>query len=208
MWERILQAVFPDQCLGCRAYGALLCNRCVAQCPVYMGDAPDLLGTLCVVQFVYTGLIRRVILVLKYAGRRRVAGALAMHMPALFAGQRVCYVAIPAAPARVAQRGYDQAVLLANALAQRHQGYVSQQLVRVRNTPTQAKLNRRARQLNVQGAFSWHGSAITDPIILVDDVCTTGATLQSAIAVLRGAGMHNIAVQVVARGVLAHLHDE
>jgi ComF family protein len=202
MWERILQAVFPDQCLGCNVYGSMLCHRCVATCPVYTGDVPDMGGVPCAVQFVYTGVMRRAILVLKYAGRRRMAGALAAHLPAMVAGQRVCYVAIPAAPARVAQRGYDQAVLLANALARQHRGYVSQQLVRVRNTPTQAKLDRHARQRNVQGVFAWHGPAIVDPIVLVDDVCTTGATLQSAIAVLREAGMHQIVVQVVARGVL------
>jgi ComF family protein len=202
MWERILQAVFPDQCLGCQSLGGLLCDRCVARCPVYVGDVPDMGGVPCIVQFAYTGLVRRAILVLKYAGRRRMAGALAAHLPAVCVGQRVCYVAIPAAPARVAQRGYDQAVLLANALAQRHRGNVAHQLVRVRNTPTQAKLDRHARQRNVQGAFAWQGPSITGPIVLVDDVCTTGATVQSAIAVLREAGMHQIVVQVVARGVL------
>lgn len=202
MWERILQAVFPDKCLGCQSFGALLCDRCVSACPVYVGDVPDLGGVPCVVQFAYTGLVRQAILVLKYARRRRMAGALALHLPAVYAGQRICYVAIPAAPARVAQRGYDQAVLLANALAQRHRGVVAHQLVRVRNTPTQAKLDRQARQRNVQGAFAWQGPAVEGPIVLVDDVCTTGATLRSAIAVLRNAGMHQIVVQVVARGML------
>lgn len=202
MWERILQVVFPDECIGCQALGSLLCDRCVATCPVYDGDMPDLGGVHCVVQFVYTGVIRRAILVLKYAGRRRMAHALASCLPALYGRQRACYVAIPAAPVRVTQRGYDQAVLLANALARRHNGYVSQQLVRVRNTPTQAKLNRQQRHTNVQGAFAWHGRVVTDPIVLVDDVCTTGATLQSAIAVLNQRGMHQIIVQVVARGTL------
>lgn len=202
MWERLLQVIFPDACIGCQRFGALICDRCVIACPLYAGDMPDLQGVPCMVQFVYTGLIRRAILVLKYAGRRRMAGALAAYLPAPFGGQRVCYVAIPAAPARVAQRGYDQAVLLANALAQRHHGYVSHQLVRVRNTPTQAKLNRQQRHTNVQGAFAWHGPAISDPIVLVDDVCTTGATLYAAIGVLHTLGMQQIMVQVVARGTL------
>ncbi|MFZ9857624.1 MAG: ComF family protein [Roseiflexaceae bacterium] len=154
------------------------------------------------VRFVYAGVIRRAILVLKYAGRRRMAGALACHLPALFSGQRACYVAIPASPSRVAQRGYDQAVLLADALAHRHNGYSSHQLVRLRNTPTQAKLNRQQRQINVRGAFAWQGAIISDPIVLVDDVCTTGATLHEAIAVFHELGMRKIAVQVVARGEL------
>jgi predicted amidophosphoribosyltransferase len=93
-------------------------------------------------------------------------------------------------------------VLLANALALRHDGYVSRQLVRARNTPTQAKLNRQQRHTNVQGAFVWYGPVIRDPIVLVDDVCTTGATLSAAIAVLHELGMRRLMVQVVARGVL------
>lgn len=202
MWERILQIIFPDACIGCQRLGTLVCARCVTACPLYAGDMPDLHGVPCHIQFVYTGFIRRAILVLKYAGRRRMAGALAAHLPALFGAQRVCYVAIPAAPNRVDQRGYDQAVLLATSLAHRHHGYVSRQLVRVRNTPTQAKLSRQQRQTNVQGAFAWIGPAIGDPIVLVDDVCTTGATLQSAIAVLHEMGMRQITVQVVARGTL------
>lgn len=202
MWERILQAVFPDACVGCQQLGGFLCDRCMATCPLYEGDVPEMHGVPCVVQFVYTGMIRRAILLLKYAGRRRMADALAAHLPALCGGQRVCYVPIPAAPARVAQRGYDQAVLLANALALRHHGYVSCQLVRVRNTPTQAKLNRQQRHTNVQSAFAWYGPVIRDPIVLVDDVCTTGATLSAAIAVLHELGMRRLMVQVVARGIL------
>lgn len=202
MWERILQTVFPDECIGCQSFGSLLCDRCVSTCPLYSGDIPDMGDVRCMVQFAYTGVMRRAVLVLKYAGRRRMAGALAAHLPAVFGGQRVCYVAIPAAPARVALRGYDQAVLLATALARRHGGYVSRQLVRVRNTPTQAKLNRMERHINVQRAFAWYGPAIVDPIVLVDDVCTTGATLRSAITILHQMKMHQIAVQVVARGTL------
>lgn len=202
MWERIIQVIFPDRCLGCHAFGALLCPTCVATCPAYHGAMPHLGVTAMHVQFVYAGAIRQAILLLKYAGKRRIAPLLAQYMPAIFPHQRVCYVAIPAAPARVAHRGYDQAVLLAQALAVRHGGWVSHQLVRVRNTPTQAKLTRVARHANVRGAFAWQGHAVGDPVVLVDDVCTTGATLHEATAVLRDAGMTRIAVQVVARGLV------
>lgn len=200
MWERIVQAFFPDRCIGCAAYGAILCMRCLATCAVYTGDVPDLPVTRIAIRFVYATHIRRVILLLKYARHRRVAPLLANVMPAMYP-QRTCYVPIPAAPARVVQRGYDQAVLLAQALALRHGGYVSTQLVRMRNTPTQARLNRQQRQVNVQQAFAWIGGIVHDPIVLVDDVCTTGATLHEAIRVLNAAGMSNLAVQVVARGV-------
>lgn len=202
MLEHILQAFFPDQCIGCGTWGAVLCQRCAYACPRYVAGVHEVRAERVAVQFAYEGHIRQLILRLKYAGQRRIATQLAQYMPAMFPTQPACYVAVPASPARVAQRGYDQAVLLAQALARRHNGYVVTRLVRTRDTPTQAKLDRHQRLQNVAHAFAWHGVGVKDPIVLVDDVCTTGATLNAAIQVLQSAGMHHIVVQVVARGVI------
>lgn len=201
MWEWILQTFFPDRCIGCGVYGRVMCPRCAATCPCYVGGVPDVCVPHVAVRFVYTGYVRQLVLRLKYAGAPRIAAQFAQYMPAMYVGQRACYIAVPASPERVIARGYDQAVLLAHALAVRHHGYVAQHLVRVRNTPTQAKLTRHARQQNVQGVFAWQGGVISDPVVLVDDVCTTGATLNAAIDALRMAGITQIAVQVIARGV-------
>lgn len=201
MLEHILRAVFPDQCIGCARWGSVLCHHCALQCPRYYGALPPLPVAQMAVRFVYTGHVRELILRLKYAGQRHIAVQLAQYMPAMFARRGVCYVAVPASPSRVAQRGYDQAILIAQALAMRHHGYVAPHLVRVRNTPTQAKLDWHARQINVKDAFVWRGSPVPAPVVLVDDVCTTGATLNAAIAALQRAGMSHVVVQVVARGI-------
>ena len=74
-------------------------------------------------------------------------------------------------------------------------------LVRVRNTTAQARLTKQQRQRNVHDAFAWRAPQAPHTVILVDDVCTTGATLRAAIAVLRRAGTTYVHVAVVARGI-------
>ena len=55
MWEWILQTFFPDRCIGCGVYGSVLCPRCAATCPCYVGGVPDVCVPHVAVRFVYTG---------------------------------------------------------------------------------------------------------------------------------------------------------
>ncbi|MGZ6589748.1 MAG: ComF family protein, partial [Solirubrobacteraceae bacterium] len=74
-------------------------------------------------------------------------------------------------------------------------------LMRVRHTPQQARLDRAARQVNVAGAFRVRvpGRVRGRRVVLVDDVCTTGATLAACVAALREAGAAEVRAVVVAR---------
>jgi len=100
-------------------------------------------------------------------------------------------------------RGYNQAALLAAALATRlDRPYAGDVLVRTRATPTQTRLHVEQRRRNVRQAFAVRGSEWVRgrTVLLIDDVMTTGATLNEAAATLKRAGAWRVWAATVARG--------
>lgn len=110
-------------------------------------------------------------------------------------------VGVPLAPARLRERGYDQAGAIAAALSRRTGIAHGEALRRVRHTRPQSTLPMAARHSNLQDAFELAQGqrALPGHIALVDDVMTTGATLHAAAARLKRAGVRRITAIVVAR---------
>lgn len=108
-------------------------------------------------------------------------------------------VPVPLHPRRLSGRGMNPACELARAAA-RHLGCPLEPvaLERRRDTPSQTGLSRRARRANVRGAFRAR-KPVPARILLVDDVVTTGATLDAAAAALRAAGARALAAACAAR---------
>lgn len=142
----------------------------------------------------------------KFNGQAGWAGPFAVLMrsapwvePALDAAQLV--VPMPLADARLAQRGFNQALLLARELAA-HKAEAGM-LVRIRNTASQAALNRQGRLANVTGAFAVEPTRAAEMrgkrIVLIDDVMTSGASIFAAALALRHAGASHITALVLAR---------
>jgi len=121
---------------------------------------------------------------------------------------------VPLAPERFRDRGYNQSRLLASALARELRLPCRDLLVRTRATPTQTRLTARERKENVRGAFAvaWRFRAglkaverFFPPVkgkrvILVDDVITTGATVDECARTLKRAGASAVFALSVARG--------
>ena len=110
---------------------------------------------------------------------------------------------VPLSPAKFRSRGYNQAELLARALARRLGAPCRADLLeRIRDTPTQTHLSVAGRKANVKGAFAVPApsSVRARTVIVVDDVMTTGATLSEIAATLKAAGAWRVWALALARG--------
>lgn len=110
-------------------------------------------------------------------------------------------MAIPLHGQRLAERGYNQADRLAHRLARRYRLPLSRRgLVRTRATPAQAGLPEHRRSKNLRGAFRARpGRVAGRRILLVDDVVTTGATVDAATEALLEAGAEMVTIVALAR---------
>lgn len=118
-----------------------------------------------------------------------------------WAGERFdAAVPVPMHPRKLRERGYNQAALLARHFA-RATGVelLPDALRKTRDTDAQSSLDRRARSENVRRAFVAGEGAAGRSVLLIDDVCTTGATLRACARALRRGGAGRVAALVVAR---------
>lgn len=158
--------------------------------------------------FLMRGVVRQYLLHLKYHRQvflvPDVVALLTRHpeYPDFLRGGTL--VPVPLHPSKERHRGFNQATLVAEALSRSlDQVQVQQLLLRDRSTPTQTRLDRRARARNVAGAFVLNPACEVDPgrrYILFDDVFTTGATLNACARALSRARAARIDVATIAHG--------
>ncbi len=152
----------------------------------------------------FEGPLREAIHQLKYKGRTSLARPLGQYMGQAWQARPLpadLIVPVPLHPARLRERGYNQATLLADRLA-RATGLALEErgLQRVRATSPQVDLNAAERKANVQGAFQAEPSRVRGhTIVVVDDVCTTGATLEACSLALQEAGAQRVYAMTLAR---------
>lgn len=202
--DHLLNLIYPERCTACGGKGSLFCLVCQGRLQPYPAEPPPADLDAVVVAWIYSDQLRRAIHALKYARRRRVALALADALATTIpAPPADALIPVPLHATRLAERGFNQAELLARQLGARwnlpicHEG-----LYRERDTGHQAHLGRQARQGNVAGAFLWRGPGHPPRRpLLVDDVLTTGATLSACAEALRGAGSLEVRAVALARSL-------
>jgi ComF family protein len=155
-----------------------VCNTCITEhhpCSYIRGVSP------------YDGIAENLIILLKYNGKRGTTKALTKLMTQVISKEEIyrnCEVIVPVPlhTTRKRERGYNQAELLGKELsAELNMPLISDALIRVRATPSQTKIPSEERRTNVQDAFAVNKRRIGlirgKTVLLVDDVLTTGSTL-------------------------------
>lgn len=188
---------FSHQVSGLAAYD-LTCAACLARRPAFATARSALQ---------YDEASKRMILGFKHGGKteRLSYFAAQMHRAGRDMLSRADYlIPVPLHRFRLAKRRFNQSVLLANAISKRcHVPVEPHGLHRVKSTPSQGGLSAKGRRRNVQGAFTVrHADRMMNKrLVLIDDVMTTGATLESCTRALKKAGAQRVDALCLARVV-------
>jgi ComF family protein len=205
--EHGLDALFPEGCAHCQAQlttpGNLLCERC-ADAVVPGPYRREVSGVPALAPFAYCEPVRHALHRFKFQNHpelgRRFGRLMAPLMAELPNWQTLQLVPVPAHPVRVVERGYNQAALLAGAVAgQTGLRHVSHWLRRTRLGEQQSRLGGQQRRCLEADDFVVRGAGPRRPVCLVDDVLTTGSTVAACIACLRAAGADVAGVLTIAQ---------
>jgi ComF family protein len=207
--SRLLAAtLFPPQCCLCGFEGSSadldLCRFCFEDLPWVDGATAEE-----VVALAFDHPVDEMIRDLKYRGEMANARVLGELLAAVAKNRDAplprLLVPIPLHEARLRERGFNQAAALSRYLGRSLEvPFARSALRRVRDTPSQTTLDEGARQRNVRGAFAVNGPRAratllaADHVAIVDDVMTTGSTLNEARELLLEAGVSQVEVWAVA----------
>ena len=209
----ILDFFFPIRCVGCKEIKTHCCEKCLSKITLLLDQMPrppleKELSVGAAASLQHNETLGELIHRFKYDGAKEIGPQLA----ALFdlENQRLprnsVLVPVPLHPRRRNARGFNQSVILAQELAKKYNLQTLELLQRHRYTQPQVELKQQQRLINVRGAFSLKNSAALsqqfDPekiYVIVDDVLTTGATMNECADVLRKNGARKISGLVIAR---------
>ena len=206
--------LFPPRCVFCGCVvspGARICGKCAEEAVRtgevrYMNLSADGENIKCAALYAYRGVVRKSIVDFKFTGRRECAGfyaqKLAEQIPESFPGVRFdAVVSVPISAERKRKRGYNQSELLAKELARLLCVPYLPLLQKEKDNLPQHSLPKGMRCENVRGVYTFCGKkqdVSGRPILLVDDIVTTGNTLHECSRLLKRAGVTNTVCAAVA----------
>jgi competence protein ComFC len=217
--------LYPPSCAGCGCSGSRWCSICQSntaqigqQVCEQCGEPNNAAGICLLCQHsppaftavrswaIYGGVVRQALHALKY--RQNIALGDTLSVPLLHLYNELNWqidiiVPVPLSNKRKRSRGYNQSALLARPLSLAAGiPYRANALQRVRDTVSQVGLSGKERSINVRGAFAAQSKFVRGKTILViDDITTTGATIQNCAAALLEAGAVNVYGLTVARAI-------
>ncbi|MCA0231872.1 MAG: ComF family protein [Bacteroidetes bacterium] len=223
LWNDLLDLFYPNTCCACTTplvgNEACLCTSCRLTLPrshshtIYTPELTNKFAGKVAVSFVYTflkfekgGKVQRLLHQLKYKNRPEVGQVVGrLYGDELRAGdvqKRIdLLVPVPLHPRKKAQRGYNQSDMFAEGLSETlGVPWSAEVLARAQFTSTQTRKTRLERFENVSGIFEVVSPAevVGKRIAIVDDVVTTGSTLESAVATLLESGAKEVSVITMA----------
>lgn len=199
----VLDLLFPPKCVLCRrvlpAGKTGLCDRCAERVSVQDVQREGNAFSRCVIALPYEGQVREAVIRYKFQDQPGYAAAfgriLGETVQKRLKGEYDLITWVPVSRKRRKERGYDQAMLLAMETALRLDEVAVETLRKTVDNPKQSGLtDAEARKHNVQGVYQ-----VVDPelitgkrILLIDDVVTTGATLEEASRTLKASGAESV----------------
>lgn len=206
--ERLKDALWPRTCAvrDCGRPsdrpGSYICSRCYDTLPWYDEFAKS--------AFAYLEPVTQLVNVYKFNGAEHLTADFAAALESSFRRKHDVasvdvVVPVPLHPRRLATRGYNQAELLASAFAERiNRRCDSVSLVRIRDTEHQSRSNAEDRRKNLKGAFRVKDASLVRgrTVVLIDDVMTTGATLEECTDALYEGGAYKVVPFVLAKALM------
>jgi len=224
--NEVIDLLFPRSCLGCGKAGDFFCIGCSKRLPLLLPPIcqrcgkPESSGIYCrecwgnhshihAIRsvFVFEGIIRRAVHEFKYRSLRSIAGCFAQYMADYFVEHELAadiLLPVPVHENRLKKRGYNQSELLAGQLAGLIAVPARGDLIRrVRDNKPQARTScAEERRSNMENAFTCISSEVNGKdIMIIDDVCTSGATLEACAAALKLKGANKISGFTLAREI-------
>jgi len=200
LFDLSIALLFPPRCVGCGRVDSIWCQNCQDQLdetafPQHVRPLPPLAGITST--GVHQGIIREAVQGLKYGNAKSVAHALGERLVKQLQGQDWpidMIVPVPLHKTRLAERGYNQAQLLSEHVAEvLLYPCLPEAVHRQRNTQSQVTLSGAERQANLQDAFQADPQVVSrQRVLLIDDVYTTGATLSACAQAVLQAGAQAI----------------
>jgi len=200
-WDFLLDLVFPRQCLGCGEYSTWLCQDCTTLLPLALRElqlphSPQLDKLWFVADF-HEPMVSKLVKTCKYQGVRDLGPILGRLInseiqKSSLVGDFLTSVILPVPvhSRRMRERGFNQTIEIAKGLEIQLSG---QLVYRVNNTLHQADLDLASRLKNIESAFVFHRvENIPKRVILLDDVVTTGATMNEIAKVLKNNGVEEV----------------
>lgn len=193
IYNSILNAIAPIECLGCGQSNNWCCDQCQKiltkdQSPIIFNNySPQIQKVVCAYNY-QTKLVQQLIHACKYDGIPQTLEVIAQQLASnllslLSATESYCLVPVPLHPNRQRERGFNQSQVIAEIIS--HQTNIPIiQAQRIVNTPHQVGLNGEERQQNMKNVFSCQteNNVFNNVTIIIDDVITTGATINSLAA--------------------------
>jgi competence protein ComFC len=220
MLEALLGFVFPPRCIFCNEFlepgtKSYICSECFIRIPLvtkqnflYMTANRQIYYDDVVCACEYSGIVRQALVKYKFFNKPSFYRAFAKLINDRLKNVTICrkfdiILSIPLHKNRENERGFNQARLISKALS-KETGVPDRSwlLSRIRDTGNQSLLGRKQRLVNVRDAFKVNnvGKVKNKSILLIDDILTTGTTVNECSRVLKEAGASNIVVAVVASG--------
>src|SRR5258708_1209750 len=201
----LLDAVFPQYCCACSRFGDFLCPKCLEKLyfftmPIELHLEETYLDQL-IAACSYEAPISQLIFAMKYKHVKPIGeycGQLLYN--STYFPDTECVAAVPLHLQRQKQRGYNQAEVIARKLSQLTGIPYIPLLQRTKNSVAQATITDRVKRLsNLEEAFAYDGKSPTpSSVLLIDDVSTTGTTLNECAKILKQHGVREVVGLVVA----------